>query len=947
KITKPAAKYGVPLTVRKPSDRKPQVRHKPEGARKKRMEQMEKDRKQREQVLLLKAGQMKRFEREKLNRINRAREQGWRHVLSSGGGGSPERKFFGGGGGVAVAPAPVAGLAPLSGSSKSQLEQQHPTPEHSPKLQPKEGTRASGDSPIRGVPAAAGPVLSNGPACLHDNGPAHLPDNGPTRLPVHEAVKRELRRLELVTRHANANRQRGMAAAERARQVEEFWQRKREAMLNKARAEGQLVRALLFLLPLPPKSKPNKEEEEYLARLRQIRLQNFNERQQIKARLRGEKYDSDGSDSQESSDEAQLRRKKIEALKLVSRGVKIAPSGPGPSLPDPTPRAPPSPKPVAPAISMTAALKDVGAELALAQHRVEDPGKPAGAALQSEKREILRRLNQNLKVQSEEGEEPAQPVPPPHSAPDDRPPTGGDRKRWGEAGAPPILPAAQFTLGDTATCTGVQVASPEDRPPTAERKRWEAGAPPVLSVAQQTLEETCLRTADTRVLKVLEEAELQPVTLLLKNTTVGLSGVDKTGSGTKPETSTMQPEPSPGNVLQNLQPGFVLHPGSEMQNAEPSSGSEGQKAEPGLGSEEQKAEPGLGSEERKAELGLGPEEQKAEPGLGSEGQKAEPGLGSEEQKAEPGLGSEGQKAEPGLQKDQGPLSLTSSASPPAGPLRDTEEPEDVEVEILAECPRQAPKPPAGVLQAWDSGHPNPPQQGPAECSKAPAEVSTEQESAGKSPQHSKDGGGEEVALEPLFRRLCSPARRRAVALALLGSQSSQSSQEDNASLASRSRSVSPVRQKDKDSLLIGLSTGLFDANNPKEPSEEEEEEEEDEEGGSNGSPPNEVEGPSLEPVSNGLHEEEEEEEEHHSSESDLNEEWQSVRKRRRAKLTIRTASSAAWRSFAIHEDEDETIDLGSSLVQNILGPEHQQLYPKILHLVMADGVYQEDNDEEE
>lgn len=29
--------------------------------------------------------------------------------------------------------------------------------------------------------------------------------------------------------------------------------------------------------------------QEYLARLRQIRLQNFNERQQIKARLRGEK----------------------------------------------------------------------------------------------------------------------------------------------------------------------------------------------------------------------------------------------------------------------------------------------------------------------------------------------------------------------------------------------------------------------------------------------------------------------------------------------------------------------------------------------------------------------------------------------------------------------------------------------------------------------------------
>lgn len=29
------------------------------------------------------------------------------------------------------------------------------------------------------------------------------------------------------------------------------------------------------------------------------------------------------------------------------------------------------------------------------------------------------------------------------------------------------------------------------------------------------------------------------------------------------------------------------------------------------------------------------------------------------------------------------------------------------------------------------------------------------------------------------------------------------------------------------------------------------------------------------------------------------------------------------------------------MVQNILGPEHQHLYPKILHLVMADGAYEE------
>ncbi|KAK5931418.1 hypothetical protein CgunFtcFv8_027566 [Champsocephalus gunnari] len=139
---------------------------------------------------------------------------------------------------------------------------------------------------------------------------------------------------------------------------------------------------------------------EYLSRLRQIRLQNFNERQQIKARLRGEKYDSDGSDSQESSEEAELKRKKIEALKaqantraavlreqlekkrvealerekraweehLAARGVKpgvaaaghVASSSSSSSDPPQTSQ-PDAAAAAAEAISMTAALKNVGA----------------------------------------------------------------------------------------------------------------------------------------------------------------------------------------------------------------------------------------------------------------------------------------------------------------------------------------------------------------------------------------------------------------------------------------------------------------------------------------------------------------------------------------------------------------------------------------------------------
>lgn len=47
--------------------------------------------------------------------------------------------------------------------------------------------------------------------------------------------------------HVTVFRQKGQMAADRANQVEEFLQRKREAMLNKVRAEGQLVWPLTWL----------------------------------------------------------------------------------------------------------------------------------------------------------------------------------------------------------------------------------------------------------------------------------------------------------------------------------------------------------------------------------------------------------------------------------------------------------------------------------------------------------------------------------------------------------------------------------------------------------------------------------------------------------------------------------------------------------------------------
>ncbi|XP_029905884.1 serine/threonine-protein kinase Nek1 isoform X2 [Myripristis murdjan] len=1081
KITKPASKYGVPLTVRKvsdgakkPAERKPAPKHKPaplpaapqrrvsqveeerkkheDGMRKKRMELIEKERKQREQMFLLKAGQMKRYEKEKINRINQAREQGWKHVLSSSGGSSPERKCFGGGGkraaggGPCPAPSPAQGPAPAPLPCRNMYEHYHAALDQMAKPQPKEarkeGSSAGVVSPIRGVPAAAGPVLPSGPT----------PD----------AVRRELQRLHYVSKQAQISRHRGQMAAERAYQVEEFLQRKREAMLNKVRAEGQL---------------------EYLARLRQIRLQNFNERQQIKARLRGEKYDSDGSDSQESSEEAELRRKKIETLKaqanaraavlkeqlekkrreayerekrawedhLAARGVKVAvpagnvaaaavpvavavaptsepPPQPSPLQPEPAAKAlfPPASKPSTPAISMTAALRDVGANSSIK----EDLSKPETATvMQSEKRQILRRLNQNLKAQGP-AEESAPPpedsgLPPKQNQPatEEGPASLGDRKKW-EAAEPPVLSVAQKTLEESCRTTVDTLISPMSG---GDRKKWEAGAPLVLSVAQQTLEESCIKTTeqtvgeviqmgllqgeaprkvwgknpDSQVLRVLQEAELQPLTQLLENVSICEGEFSSPVSQDNPDqTAVAEVVRTSKEVLPSQQspPAAAQSPGAQRE---------------------------------------GPTAAQVS------GQEAS-GAGAAEQRT--------------LLPD----------------LTDTHDPTDLESMVLEERPNQASHTPAAVQQAWEQQAQLP---APPEGIARSAETKDTEKSADKQMESS----GFAPCEEPLFMKLCSPAHRRTAALVALSAQSSMD--ESSSSLASRSRSVSPLRSKHHDALLIGLSTGMFDANNPKmlrtcslpdlsrlfscqqdpaisseavvapdnnleiedldeaakdedqsetedayededlqelrasmerllqeegdltrsppedetgdfngnppgaedqepfsrmaaeveeddphhmavdddEEEEDEEEEDDDEEDEEcyNGSPGDEDAG---EPLTNGV------EEEHHSSNSQLNEEWHSDGSgeeqggevehhdsifSRLEELRFNLEQQMGFEKFieaynkikAIHEDEDETIDLGSSLVLSILGTEHQHLYPNILHLVMADGAYQEDNDE--
>ncbi|NXN34830.1 NEK1 kinase, partial [Rhinoptilus africanus] len=499
KITKPAAKYGVPLGIRKscdapkkPSERKPLAKSRQafptpvkkmnpgeerrkmfeEPSKKKRLELPEK--RQRDQISLLKADETRRLEKERMERINRAREQGWRNVLGSGGSGDVKAPYYGGGGGVGAFPV----------SSRGQYEHYHAIFDQM--QQQKENIRVAEEREAK--------------------------------------LRAEVQGREVV------ERQKGWIAADRAKQVEEFWQRKREAMENKARAEGHM---------------------EYLARLRQIRLQNFNERQQIRAKLRGEKNEAASSDGQESGEEAELKRKKIEAQKaqanaraavlkeqleqkrkegherekraweehLIAKGVKNpnVPFHAGDTEPSPVHglqelgAALPKPqlpvKPGTPVISMTSALKEVGVDenVTAIQETEEEIKKPD--FLVQNKREILRRLNQNLKAQEDEkGKKEYKNIPESAESEDGGEqqegdyPLQGDRKKWGSGASELVVPLARLSMEDSLSGTDRQTVGEVIRKDIGEPHRKVWGKSPTDSV-----------------LKILGEAKLQLQTDLLED----------------------------------------------------------------------------------------------------------------------------------------------------------------------------------------------------------------------------------------------------------------------------------------------------------------------------------------------------------------------------------------------------------------------------------------------
>lgn len=904
KITKPAAKYGVPLTIRKssgapkkPNEKKPLTKTRQEPSKKKRLELPEK--RQREQINVPKADEMRRLEKERMERINRAREQGWRNVLGSGGSGVKAPCYVGGGG---VGPFPV--------SSRGRYEHYHAIFDQM--QQRKENV-------------------------------------------FRVAEEREARlRAKL---QGDVERQKGWIAADRAKQVEEFWQRKREAMENKARAQGHM---------------------EYLARLRQIRLQNFNERQQIRAKLRGDKTftlqnEAASSDGQDSSEEVELKRKKIETQKaqanaraavlkeqlerkrkeayerekraweehLIAKGVKnpnvpfhmeateLSPVNglqePGAGLPKPQFPV----KPGVPVISMTSALKEVGVDehVTAVQESEEEVKKPDTGT--QNKREILRRLNQNLKTREDEkGKMEGKNISESAGSEESKEQQGdqpllGDRKKWESGASELIVPLAQLSMEDSFSGTECQTLGEVIKLDIGEPHRKVWGKSPTDSV-----------------LRILGEAELQLQTDILE-------------------------EQDETNGTAELLDGHHQ----------------------------------CSSEEK---------EEKAFSPIG-----AQSSVPVDVTKSVMTVPEESQSTGPTLVQSK-PVVL--------------DEPDDLEAEVLEEMEdkmrqcKENKEFPVTVNEVWVKEKEDRAQRDRM------SEAASEKEALDKvQPQKEAPAdtcSSDSQQAEPLFQRVIQPTAVPTASPVL----SAQSSQEE--SFVPRSRSISPARNKDKSSLLIGLSTGLFDANDPKmlrtcslpdlyklyrtlvdvpsvadvqhqhnletddtedeqakegpsdsedimfgetdtdlqdlrdsmeqllreQPSEELSEEEE-----------STLKANAMECITNGT-ELDEGDENNPSSESALNEEWQSdnsdgeiaseceecdsifshleeLRYNLEQEIGFDKLIEVYEKIKAILEDEDENIDICSTIVQTVLGNDHKHLYAKILHLVMADGAYQEGNDE--
>lgn len=889
KITKPAAKYGVPLTYKKYGDKKllekkPPPKHKQpyqipakkmssgeerkkifeEAAKKRKLEFIEKEKKQKDQISFLKAEQVKRQEKQRLERINRAREQGWRNVLRAGGSGEVKTPFFGSGG--AVSPSPC--------SSRGHYEHYHAIFDQMQRLR------------------------------AEDNEMQWKGDIYGRRLP---------------------ERHKGQLAVERAKRVEEFLQRKREAMQNKARAEGHVV---------------------YLARLRQIRLQNFNERQQIKAKLRGENNEANGTKGAEAIEEADLRLKKMESLKAQTNAraavlkeqlerkrkeayerekrvweeqlvVKVRSSDISLPLEHQETGGSPSKQQMRPVISVTSALKEVGLDGSLpdTQEASEDMQKSSSAV--SSKREILRRLNENLKAQEDEKEN--------HHHADSCETAGhkdakeyekenavsSDRKKW-EVGGQLVIPLDEVTLDTSFSATEKHTMGEVIKLDSNDSPRKVWGKSPTDSV-----------------LKILGEAELQLQTELLENTAFK-SEIYPEGENYKPLTVG---EEKPECISKEINPSATVdsvETESSKFSEVPPPMSEGNKEEPDDLETEVLQEPS--STDKDGSL----------PHVVND-----VWLSEEEEAKETEL--EDKVAEQQSEVCEGRIPGNVEQ-----PCEDHIEPA-VDDSQQSRCDTEKSVQPEPFFQkVAHSEHLSIVQSEPVSL-----------RSRSDSPPKTKTKNSVLIGLStglfdannPKMLRTCSlpdlsKLFRTLMDVPTVGDvhQDSLEIEElEDEHIKDSEDAVFEETDSDLQELQASMEQLLRE-----QPGEEYSEEDE-----------SAVKSSDVEQTARGT--DAAEEDDNPSSDSALNEEWHSdnsdgetaseceydsvfnhleeLRLHLEQEMGFEKLFEVYEKVKAIHEDEDENIEICSTIVETILGNEHQHLYAKILHLVMADGAYQEDNDE--
>ncbi|XP_040598185.1 serine/threonine-protein kinase Nek1 isoform X3 [Mesocricetus auratus] len=901
KITKPAAKYGVPLTYKKYGDKrllekKPPPKNKQthqipvkkmhsgeerrkmfeEAAKKRRLEFIEKEKKQKDQITFLKAEQVKRQEKQRLERINRAREQGWRSVLRAGGSGEVKTPFFGSGG--AFSPSPC--------SSRGQYEHYHAIFDQMQRLRA-EDNEARWKGEIYG-----------------------------RRLP---------------------ERQKGQLAVERAKQVEEFLQRKREAMQNKARAEGHvgILQNLASLYGGRPSSsrggKPrNNEEEVYLARLRQIRLQNFNERQQIKAKLRG---DNAQTNARAAVLKEQLERKRKEAYEREKRVweeqlvVRARSSDVSPPLEHQETAGSPSKQPMRPVISVTSALREVVLEGSLTgtQESSEEMQKSNNAV--SSKREILRRLNENLKAQEDEKEKQH------HSESceivghkdakeyEKENAVSSDRKKW-EVGGQLVIPLDEVTLDMSFSATETHTVGEVIKLDSngSPRKLW--GKSPTDSV-----------------LKILGEADLQLQTELLENT-ASKSEIYPEGENDKP---LLVGEEKPECISKGINPSATVD-SIETKSPKfcevPPPVSEGNVEEPDDLETEVLQEPSSTDTDGSLPCAANDvwvnEEEATETELedkvamqqnevceaiipGNVNQSCEDHIG------EPAVG-DSQQSECDVGKSV--------------------QPEPFFQKVLH----------SEHLSLVQSTHCSP-------------EESVILRSRSDSPPKTKAKNSLLIGLStglfdannPKMLRTCSLPDLSKLFRTLMDVPTVGDVRQDSLEIDELEDEHAKEGPSDfEDTVFEETDTDLQELQASMEqllreqPGDECSEEEE-----------SVLKSSSVEQTARGP--DAADEDDNPSSDSALNEEWHSDNSdgettseceydsvfNHLEELRLHLEQEMGFEKFfevyekvkAIHEDEDENIEICSTIVENILGNEHQHLYAKILHLVMADGAYQEDNDE--